>query len=1427
MVARRNLDPRTSLGSTIARLRDQIQHSQTRPHGLKVAEAGEGLELVATDGSSVVLDAPKAAEWDSTTEGLALAEGEISAAVGRLETAEADLDAAADRLDAAERDLYSADGRVAGAYQAVEDAETRLAAADAALAARAGDLETWSGTAKTELSTLTTNLSTAQDELDQAEANLAALTTRTTAAEGRISTAETNLSTVETNLSTTAAELSTLETTVGDVQGAVEAAQATATTADGKADQAITDAATAASAASTAQQAAAAADQKALDAAGLAGSKGEVIYQATAPTGTRAAAQNLWVRTSDNKPHTYNGTTWVAVTDKTATDAAAAAAAAQGDATKALTNAAAADQKAADAMTAAGNAMTAANGKNTVSYATTAGAPPTTGRKSGDIHWVVTSASPYNVTEQWRFNGSAWFKANLDSTVIAALDVGKLTGVFADISKHLSAGSISSNLVMIGTGGNLFPDPTLTAKPIRDNIPDAWENPAGTAWDGNGASFTLPAGTIQTGAYFGASTGNIAGRMAVTAGASYHVSARVKLGAAMTHKTGVALYSRVYKSGTSTFGWATPQTIYLDFNQFPDKATAPADTWLKVSGTVKIPDGYDQLVIGLYVNGHTGTVPAVTWSNPTVEPAADGRLIVDGSVTAKAVDAESVAAAVGSFVKVKADNVEVTESLATKVFTASNATMRNLVVTGSTTLDGETWARDLAAEEITAATINVEQLAVTGTGTFSQAVVDKLYSETFATRKLYAEHVVIASGYNLLPNGRGEVADRRPINYSDVYHGADSTILSGSSFPGYFWTKSNVGKITDRIPVKAGARYLLKASTRAELAGQSAYWQVRWIGANNTLVSSEYLESNVTVGPTWTHFTPVERVAPAGAETVYFSLYGNHTNGTQGGTAYWSGLEIIEMTSGELIVDGAITAKKLTITEEMASPILNAGSVTAKTGVFTVGLEAVDANLLGTTVAESLNVTKKLTARDAIINGTLDVEQLNVTEAMATPILNAGSVTAKKGVFTEGLTAADASLVGTTLAEKIDAQTLGTKLLTAKAIQTSTASNVGIKITDAGIVAWKPADTVTTVPTKAFEVTPSGVLTLQGTFRTAPVGEPGLVLAHRAQYAGGAQLGAWFAHDGTAPGDPGDTYGTTAGLWVDTGGLSSSSYYPLNIRGMNSAGLKVWGNAITLQPSGTSAWIETGAGKRMEVRGGTGGLRIWQKLSAAQGGKPLEIWSDNSMDINTYGGGMNLTATGGILKLSSDNPIEMYSGFVMTTKATDGWVVQSGGNFALRNMSGQPMTNSGTGTTLVLGEYGRIYKNSSSIRYKTDLIERTSELDELYLETPVWEWTNKEAKARAEALRDAPRPLTQDQEADLRRGSKRDLGTIAELAMDTAPELIAYNDEGLPESYRYELDGTKLRPFVRELWKAHKADRELLDELRDLLPILRDLTSTK
>ena len=88
------------------------------------------------------------------------------------------------------------------------------------------------------------------------------------------------------------------------------------------------------------KQKADAAQTAATNAATLAGNKGEVIYQWQTPAAARQLPQNLWIDTTGGKntPKRWDGSAWVAVTDKAAIDAQVAAAEALSKANAATQN---------------------------------------------------------------------------------------------------------------------------------------------------------------------------------------------------------------------------------------------------------------------------------------------------------------------------------------------------------------------------------------------------------------------------------------------------------------------------------------------------------------------------------------------------------------------------------------------------------------------------------------------------------------------------------------------------------------------------------------------------------------------------------------------------------------------------------------------------------------------------------------------------------------------------------------------------------------------------------------------------------------------------------------------------------------------------------------------------------------------------------
>lgn len=172
-----------------------------------------------------------------------------------------------------------------------------------------------------------------------------------------------------------------------------------------------------------------------------ANAKGEVIFSSTEPASAKRLAQNLWIDTAGgaNTPKRWTGSAWVAVTDKATIDAAAAAVAAQ--------------QAAQDAAAIATQAQTTANGKNTVTYGpASAGAPTTTNRKDGDLHFGRGTGDTLTSTVKfWRFVGGAWVEETLNGAVLSNLDAGSITAGFLDVANRIAAGAIVTEKLAAGS----------------------------------------------------------------------------------------------------------------------------------------------------------------------------------------------------------------------------------------------------------------------------------------------------------------------------------------------------------------------------------------------------------------------------------------------------------------------------------------------------------------------------------------------------------------------------------------------------------------------------------------------------------------------------------------------------------------------------------------------------------------------------------------------------------------------------------------------------------------------------------------------------------------------------------------------------------------------------------------------------------------
>ena len=264
------------------------------------------------------------------------------------------------------------------ADNAAKTTDAKKAAENAAAAAKnaQGTADTANGAAKT-----------AQDTANAATAAAKSAT----ATAGQAKDAANAAQTAAESAKKTAGNAQTLANTANE---SANAAKSTAVNASSVATQAKATADSAAQSATDAANAAQKANTAAAAAAGVANGKADVLIQSTAPDASMRKSTTLWIDTTNgsNTPKRWNGSTWMAVTDKAATDAAnaavkahAAAQTAQSTADKAQTTAANAASQANQAQAAAKKAQTTADGKNLIYRGPDE--PSHDGLKPGDMWW--------------------------------------------------------------------------------------------------------------------------------------------------------------------------------------------------------------------------------------------------------------------------------------------------------------------------------------------------------------------------------------------------------------------------------------------------------------------------------------------------------------------------------------------------------------------------------------------------------------------------------------------------------------------------------------------------------------------------------------------------------------------------------------------------------------------------------------------------------------------------------------------------------------------------------------------------------------------------------------------------------------------------------------------------------------------------------
>ncbi len=267
---------------------------------------------------------------------------------------------------------------------------------------------------------------------------------------------------------------------------------------------------------------------------------------------------------------------------------------------------------------------------------------------------------------------------------------------------------------------------------------------------------------------------------------------------------------------------------------------------------------------------------------------------------------------------------------------------------------------DQQIAEMSAAKLTGE---IAGTQVANNAIkTPHLAAGSIATEKIAAGAVVasklfVGANGNLIPNGAGEMGiDQAKLGWPSRF------VVDETNAPdGFPWSyRSPAGETGTRdstfgpIPVEPGAEYQItiwamadRVDSRVYIEGRNQSGAHAFKNAKGDGGSHVYVLANRILPTSWTRFSTTVTISEGTTHLHRFRYYINHANGVERGAAQsFAGLIMAKRTTGELIVDGVITADKVAV-NAIAADSIQANAVTAgKIAASSVGADHVQAGAI-------------------------------------------------------------------------------------------------------------------------------------------------------------------------------------------------------------------------------------------------------------------------------------------------------------------------------------------------------------------------------------------------------------------------------------------------------------------------------------------------
>ncbi len=464
----------------------------------------------------------------------------------------------------------------------------------------------------------------------------------------------------------------------------------------------------------------------------------------------------------------------------------------------------------------------------------------------------------------------------------------------------------------------------------------------------------------------------------------YRIRTTVYVPAACTFKVRLLTYDSANASGA-----------YKDID-----VVATGAGWHSVEDTFTSPGNAAGARALVYIH-EASTAAYLRMGKFYVQERTTASLIVDGTITAAKIAAKTITAAEIAAGTITAAELGANSVTAGKI--AAGTVTANELATNSVTAI-KVAAGAITAGKIAANAVTANEIAANAVTT-AKIAAGAVTATEIAARAITADKLVIGSSANMLADGDFAYLG---AGWLDPV-GGTTAFVSVADGPGAVAT--NVLRLTPTStnasaynrdwalsqPVKPGTTVRLSFTAR-KLSGTSGLSRVEFVlqGPGKPTVyrqpASSLNHSTAATG-VWTDFTGTYTVE-AGYTTMGVRVQGNGN----GAVAEFAAVSLVMMATGELIVDGAVTADKIAAKTITAAEIA-AGTITASeiaAGTITAGniaAGAITANELATNSVTAIKI-----AAGAVTAGKIAANAVTANEiaanAITTAKIAAGAVSA-------------------------------------------------------------------------------------------------------------------------------------------------------------------------------------------------------------------------------------------------------------------------------------------------------------------------------------------------------------------------------------------------------------------------------------------------